>query len=374
MHLNRSLVDQILSPLDASTRSRVVVSLAEVFCDPDAQLTPKETRFYDELVSSQSQHESTRVRAILSGRLAHVDTGPVRTVCSLAYDPSLAVAGPVLRHSPLLRDGHLCDVVRIRGEGHLCAVAQRLSLSELVTEALIGRAMWSVLRAVSANDTASLSRRSIARLVEAARADGQITTAMLKRKDLPVPLSSMLVVRLRERPLAEQILLKGEDSGFSLSELLAIEPLQQPPGGAAAGSPFTPELALAEARVEALGRSGSLGEADAIWCLDGGRWKDALVVIARMSRQPTELVVQTFESSEASYSLALMRLAGLSWYTAEKVLRYQAGGADLNGCIALQRGDFERLSPTNAERMLKMAQFRKRVRVIGGSAGSGTNK
>jgi hypothetical protein len=197
---------------------------------------------------------------------------------------------------------------------------------------------------------------------------------MLKRKDLPVPLSSMLVVRLRERPLAEQILLKGEDSGFSLSELLAIEPLQQPPGGAAAGSPLTPELALAEARVEALGRSGSLGEADAIWCLDGGRWKDALVVIARMSRQPTELVVQTFESSEASYSLALMRLAGLSWYTAEKVLRYQAGGADLDGCIALQRGDFERLSPTNAERMLKMAQFRKRVRVIGGSAVSGTNK
>src|SRR4051794_40319004 len=104
MHLNRSLVDQILLPLDASTRSRVVVSLAEVFCDPDAQLTPKETRFYDEVVSSHSQHESTRVRAILSGRLAHVDTGPVRTVCSLAYDPSLVVAGPVLRHSHLLRD------------------------------------------------------------------------------------------------------------------------------------------------------------------------------------------------------------------------------------------------------------------------------
>src|SRR4051812_18037063 len=321
MYLNQSLLDHILSPLDESTRSRVVVSLAEVFCDPDAQFTPKEIQLYDDVVWSQSKRESSQVRAILSGRLAHVETGPVRTVCSLAYDPNVEVAGPVLRHSPLLRDGHLCDVVRIRGEGHLCAVAQRRSLSELVTEVLIGRAMWPVLRAVSANQRASLSRRSIARLVEAARADGQITTAMLKRTDLPVSVSSMLLVRLRERPLAEQILLEGENSGLCLSELLAVEPPQQPTGAAAVGSPVTPELALAEARVEALARCGSLGEADAIWCLDGGRWNDALVVIARMSGQPTELVVQTFESSEASYSLALMRLAGLSWYAAERVLR-----------------------------------------------------
>jgi len=258
--------------------------------------------------------------------------------------------------------------VRIRGEAHLCAIAQRRSLSEVVTELLIGRAMWPVLRAVSANQTASLSRRSIAWLVEAARADGQITTAMLKRKDLPVPLSSMLVVRLSERPLAEQILLKGEDSGFCLSELLAVEPPQQPPGVGAAGSPLTPELALAEARVEALGRCGSLGEPDLIWCLDGGRWNDALVVIARLSKQTTELVAQTFELRQTTYALALMRLAGLSWYAAEKLLRYQAGGADPEGYIAKQRRDFERLSATNAERMLKMAQFRKRIRVLDGFA------
>ena len=60
MHLNQSLLDHILSPLDESTRSRVVVSLAEVFCDPDAQFTPKEIQLYDDVVWSQSKRESSQ--------------------------------------------------------------------------------------------------------------------------------------------------------------------------------------------------------------------------------------------------------------------------------------------------------------------------
>lgn len=374
MLFNKHSVSRILAPLDEKTRAQIVIGLAEVFSGPDGSLSPGEARVYDEVVWWQADIHGPEVREILARRLAHVENGPVRTVCSLAYDPCLEVAEPVLQHSPLLRDGHLSDIARSRGEGHLCAIARRRGVSAQVTDILIGRAMWPVLRAVSANQTASLTRPGIARLVEAARADGQITTAMLKRKDLPPPLSSMLVVRLRERPLAEHILIKGEHSGLCLSELLSVEPPQQPPGAAAAGSPLTPELALAEARVEALGRCGSLGEADAIWCLDRGRWNDALVVIARLSRQPTELVAQTFELRQTSYVLALMRLAGLSWYAAEKVLRYQAGGADPDGYIAQQRRDFERLSATNAERMLKMVQFRNRIRIIDGCAAHGSHK
>jgi hypothetical protein len=368
--VNRTAIESILSPLDDNTRSRVLLGLAAKFCGPAKGISEREMRIYDEIVCWQAEHHTPAVRARLADCLAHVEEGPVRTIRSLADDPRPEVAGPVLRHSPLIDDDHLCEIARSRGEDHLCAVAERRGVSEAVTETLVGRAMWPILRAVSANSSARLSRRSLAQLAQAARGDGQITTALLKRKDLSQPFARMLVERLRAQPLAEQILRRGEDSGLSLPELIGAEPPEQSPASPAGGSPVAPvlpaapDLALAEARVEALGRCGTLGEGDIVWCLQGGRWTDALVVIARLASQPTEFVVQTFELAETSYSLTLMRLAGLSWYAAEKVLRHQAGGDDPGGQIAHRRQGYERLSQADAERILRLIRFRQNVRIL----------
>lgn len=55
------------------------------------------------------EHIETSARALLSNRLAPIDTAPRRTIRALAFDDLIEVAGPVLSQSMRLDDETLIE-------------------------------------------------------------------------------------------------------------------------------------------------------------------------------------------------------------------------------------------------------------------------
>ena len=86
-----------------------------------------------------------------------MDNSPPKLIRSLAFDDEIAVAGPVLVHSQQLSDADLVENAANKSQKHLLAIAQRLKLSEVVTDVLVERGDRQVVRKVARNNGACFS-------------------------------------------------------------------------------------------------------------------------------------------------------------------------------------------------------------------------
>lgn len=353
-------IHRAISQQDPVTQAGVIAALAERFWEESKPLCRLEAKVYDEVIELLAKSQPSSLRAQLSRRLAPIEAGPERTVRDFCRDPDPEVAAPVLRLSRLVGEEDLVAVARLRGELHLMAIAERDGIAERVTDILVERGTWPVLRAVSANPGARFARGSLARLAAAAAGDGAITLSLLRRQDVPPDLSQKLVGVFRALARGGRLDQKGERSGISLDAVRAVEARAAP-----RLLPDRPELAAAEARVAALGRHGSLGEADVSWCIDQDRFLDAAAAIALLAGEPAELVLRAFEAAaDGSEALPVMRLAGLSWTVAAKVVRHRApslGEAEL----AAAKAAYDALTREAAAKAWRATKFRLTVTVIG---------
>jgi uncharacterized protein (DUF2336 family) len=77
-------------------------------------------------------------RQELAERLAARADAPWRVVVKLAGD-TIAVAAPVLTHSPVLQDDNLAPLAGEKSQDHLLAIAKRSWVSERITDILLDR-------------------------------------------------------------------------------------------------------------------------------------------------------------------------------------------------------------------------------------------
>lgn len=354
-------IHRTISQQDPTTQAGVIMALASRFYEGSGPLRGMEASVYDEVVELLAKSQPAAVRARLARRLAPVAAGPARTLRAFCHDPDPEVAAPVLRRSPLVAEDDLVAVARLRGEPHLIAIAERHGVGERVTDILVARGTWPVLRAVSANPCAQVARSSLARLAAAAAGDGAITLSLLKRKDVPPDLSQKVVTAFRDLAGAGRLDQKGEHSSVSLQSVRAAgeaAPTRTP-------LPDRPEIAAAEGRVVALCRHGSLSESDVAWCLGQGRFVDAAVAIALLAGEPPEVVLRAFEAAEdGSQAVPVMRLAGLSWPVAEKMLGARAVARDETK-LASARAGYESLTREAAAKAWRATKFRLTVTVFG---------
>ena len=177
--------DQLESLLAGVAREAYASAALKLAGQFERPLSTTEARVYDEALLRLARAEQTEARTRLSQRLAPIEVGPVRTVTDLAYDLDPEVAAPVLRQSVLLQDEDLITIAQTRSQSHLGAIAERREVSEPVTDVVVARGSWPVLRQLAANRTAQLSGQGLARLAVLSRGDGHITVALTKRSDVP---------------------------------------------------------------------------------------------------------------------------------------------------------------------------------------------
>jgi hypothetical protein len=182
------VLDELISPVataSAKHRLKVIDRITDLFAAGSRSYSYEQISLFDDVLRRLSADIEVKARAKLAQRLAGMGSAPPKLVRSLAFDDEIEVAGPVLVHSEQLSDDDLVENATIKSQDHLLAIAQRLKLSEAVTDVLVDRGDDRVVHKVVRNKGARFSLAGYGKLTSRARYDRRLTLALGERSDLP---------------------------------------------------------------------------------------------------------------------------------------------------------------------------------------------
>ncbi|HYF54880.1 MAG TPA: DUF2336 domain-containing protein [Salinarimonas sp.] len=306
----------IVAAVTPRGRAGAALRLATRF---DRAMGALEADLYDAAVCELVRHEPAPVRAQVSERIADAPAGPVRCVLLFAHDPAAEVAAPVLARSRLVPDPVLVSLAWTRGQDHLSAIAGRRSLAARVSDAVAARGRGPVLRRLAANAGARLSEEGVDRLACAARGDEVVREALARRGDVP----------------------------GALRRRLGLAPL----AGPAEHDPLTDDLVEAALDWLATLRAGrEPREVDVARALREDELARVAALVAHLARDEASETVAAFRARALDALLLLLRVAGIGWPLAERILRRRLGGG---APIGVQQAAYAGLSRRSAERALR---------------------
>jgi uncharacterized protein (DUF2336 family) len=133
---------------------------------------------------------SIRVRRALAGAIGNMFHVPHDIAAGLARDPERRVAAPVLRHSPVLTDDDLVDIVETGAEdwAHQ-AIAARDTVSERVSAALVDAGATPTVTRLLKNNSADIGEPALETIVDRAPDIEAWHEPLVKRPKLPLGLA-----------------------------------------------------------------------------------------------------------------------------------------------------------------------------------------
>jgi uncharacterized protein (DUF2336 family) len=186
-------------------RMRLVDKIGDVFSERETVLSERERALMTDILEKLIREFEMTIRRELATRLADKPAAPADLVTMLAND-AIEVAQPVLMQSRVLHDRHLIEVIQNRSRQHQIAIAMRRSISETVSDALVGTDDDEVIATLLKNESAAISEATKAYLVDVARHRDGFLDPLVARRDLTPELARklclMVSAALRQRILA----------------------------------------------------------------------------------------------------------------------------------------------------------------------------
>src|SRR5205814_1640615 len=158
--------------------------ISELFLQGAANFHADHIELFDGVLTSLVPYTELAARADLAERLAALVNAPRGLVGQLAHDDEIAIAGPLLRRSPVIDEKMLVEIASMKGQGHLLAMAERPTLSSDLTEIIVARGERDVIRRTAGNAGAAFSSDSYSTLIKRAGQDGVLTIKLGQRDDL----------------------------------------------------------------------------------------------------------------------------------------------------------------------------------------------
>jgi uncharacterized protein (DUF2336 family) len=315
---NQSLIDELNAVLATGgdrERRRILERVADLFAAGSRGYSSRQIDLFDDVLRKLCADIEVKARARLAGRLAHIDNAPPQLIRSLAFDDAIAVAQPVLIHSQQLTDTDLVENATTKSQDHLFAIAQRLKLSERVTDVLVERGNRKVIHKVAANSGARFSLAGYDKLTHRARRDRKLTLALARRRDLPRQYFLKLLetasasVRVKLEAANPQAAAAIRDTVDEVAAGLQQEVRETSQRFAAAlrdanrcfnAQPFTEANVHAPAHAQEFTRTA--------------------IALAKLGRLPVDLVERALIDKGEDMILVLAKAAGCSWTTAKELL------------------------------------------------------
>jgi uncharacterized protein (DUF2336 family) len=322
-----SLIDELNEAVangDAKRRLRIMLRIADLFAAGARNYSSQQIAVFDDVLRELAADIEIAARAELSHRLAHVNGAPPRTVRTLAFDDAIEVAGPVLTHSDQLTDDELVESASNKSQAHLFAIAQRLKLSEAVTDVLVERGDRRVVNKVARNRGARFSLAGYEKLTVRARRDRSLTLVLGRRGDLPrqcfIKLLEAASASVRARLQAEHPQ-AGDAVRDAVDDVATV--MQR---GARAGSEAHAAAARdAKSRFRVAGASEASVHAPA----RAQEFEKTVVALARLGRFPVDLVERALLDEGDDMVLLFAKAAGCTWTTTRELLTMYAANRKL---------------------------------------------
>jgi uncharacterized protein (DUF2336 family) len=342
-----SLLDELERAVASGNHARRVDMLermSDLFLAGSRRYSDSQLAVFDDVLVRLAAEIEVRARAGLARTLADTDRPLPKLIRSLAFDDAIEVAGPVLRRSPQLSDDDLVENASCKSQDHLLAIAERIQLSELVTDVLVSRGDLRVLRSLAGNPGASISLAGYEKLTEKAPSDRSLARAMLNRSDVPRQFFLKLV---ENAAAAARANLTATLPSARAAIAAAVDDVATALGADAREVSRPHRQAMRDA-FQRFSRK-TVTEADVHAAADAQRFERTVVALARLGRFPVALVERALLDEGADLVVVLARAAGCSWTTAKAVLRmYVAKRSVLPQDLDRAAAKFERLSPESA--------------------------
>lgn len=138
------------------------------------------------ILETLARDQAIEVRRVLSDTLKDLPEAPRSVINALARDVELTVAAPVLRHSPILSDEDLLEII-IAGpvKGAMAAIAERGGIGAAVSEAIVAVDDTEAVTALLSNPSAQIREETLDRIVDRAPSREVWHPPLVRRPRLP---------------------------------------------------------------------------------------------------------------------------------------------------------------------------------------------
>ena len=317
--------------------------------------TDDEIWMFGEIIGLLERDIAAAARAQLAKRLARADNAPTTIINKLAFDDSIAVAGPVLRYSERLDARALVANARSKSQPHLLAISQRKALSEDVTDVLVARGNREVVRSVAANDGARFSDFGILTMIKRTEIDSILFEQLGRRKDIPRQLFQQLIAKASNNAKKK---LEGErpDAVSEVQTLVAdVTGALHSKFGPASKSYFDAKRALAREK-----HYGNLNENKIFEYAQAHKFEEVTVGLSLLCSLPVDVVERALLDKSREELMILAKALGFSWETTMSLLflgalDYRISSQDLDG----MKKEFAGLNVETGQSVLRLYRSRK---------------
>jgi uncharacterized protein (DUF2336 family) len=340
---------------DPERRAEAARRIAELFFQDAARLRPDHVDLFDDILIDLVPYVATIARAELAERFSLLDNAPRSLVGQLARENEILVAGPVLRRSPVVEEQVLLEVARLKGQGHLLAMAERKTLSPVLTDVMVHRGDREVVRRTAGNAGAMFSEKGFVELIKRAARDAVLTLTVGRRDDLPEPhlkellAGSLDVIRRRLFDVVKPD--RQAAIRQALSQILGSPELSEK---------TTRDFVPAQRAVLALHKAGELNEAALLGFAKQYAYDESIAALAALSGVGIPTLDRLISGDRHDPILIVGKTIGLEWATVRALILLRLGPHRVPAPADLEaaRVNFARLMPSTAERVVSFWRTR----------------
>ena len=348
-------LDEIIKHGNPDRRADAARRIAELYFEEAATLRPDHIDLFDGALINLVPDTEIASRVELAERLSVIANAPRGLVGQLAREDEILIAGPLLRRSPIIDEGALIDIARIKGQAHLLAMSERPTLSPGVTDVIVRRGDREVVRRAAGNAGALFSQTGYSMLITRASQDGVLTLKVGQRDDLSdqqlkdLLAGSIDIIRRRlfevVKP-ARQAAIKQ-----AMSEISGVpEPVES-----------RRDFAPAQRTILALHNAGELNEAALFGFAKAFKYEETIAALAAMSGVKVGTLDRLIAGERYDPLLIIGKVVGLEWATVRALILLRLGAHRVPSPTDIEsaRVNFARLMPSTAQRVVNFWQTRQ---------------
>ncbi len=346
-------LDDIVRRGDPQRRADAARRVSELFLQGAANFRADHVDLFDGVLTSLVPHAEIAARADLAERLSVLANAPRGLVGQLAHDDEIAIAGPLLRRSPIIDEQMLLEIASMKGQGHLLAMAERTTLSPDLTDVMVARGDRDVVRRAAGNAGAQFSEGGYSTLIKRAGQDGVLTIRLGQRDDLSSEQLKELLsgsIDVIRRRLFKSV--KPERQAAirqAIEQIMTVTEREQ-------RRDFVP----AQRTVLGLHREGALGEGALLNFARAFKYEESIAALSAMSGVKVETLDRLISGDRFDPILIAGKTIGLEWATVRALIMLRLGPNRTIAPAEIEnaRLNFTRLMPATAERVVEFWKTR----------------
>jgi len=347
-------LDEIVRAGDPKRRADAARRISELFLQGAATFRADHVDLFDGVLTSLVPHTEFAARADLAERLSLLANAPRGLVGQLAHEDEIAIAGPLLRRSPVIDEQVLIEIAAAKGQGHLLAMSERPALSPDLTDVIVRRGDRDVVRRAAGNAGARFSTSGYSTLIKRAGQDGVLTLAVGQRDDLSAEqlkdllTGSIDVVRRRlfdvVKPARQSAIKRAMSEISGLTERVESQR----------------DFSAAQHTVLALHRAGELNESALLGFAKAYKYEESVAALSAMTGVKIATLDRLITGERYDPILIAGKAVGLEWATVRALILLRLGPSRVASPADIEsaRVNFARLMPSTAERVVGFWKLR----------------